>query len=250
MKVIIIAGGKGSRISEITKKIPKPMIKICKRPIIEHIINIYTSQNFKEFLVATGYKGNFIIKYFKKFEIKKNYYKLKSSNKIVKINFINTGKNTMTGGRLKLMEKFFDKKGENFMFTYGDGLANVNLNKLKKNHLQNKKIATLTAVRPISRYGVLDIKGSFVKTFQEKKPLKAGWINGGFFVFNSKIFKYIKNKMTVLESEPLEKLAKNRNLVAVKHYGFWHSIDTSRDKDYLENILKKNKKLPWLKKYD
>ena len=248
MKVVILAGGKGSRISEITKNIPKPMIMVNNKPIIEHIINIYASQNFKEFLIATGYKGNLITKYFKKFEIKKNYFKLRSLEKIVKISFVDTGKKTMTGGRLKLLKKYFGKNDTNFMFTYGDGLANVDLNKLQKFHMKKKKIATLTAVRPISRYGVLDIKGTFVKTFEEKKPLKTGWINGGFFVFNLKIFNHIKNTMTILEREPLEKLAKLKNLVALKHHGFWHSIDTSRDKDYLENILKKSKKLPWMKK--
>tara|TARA_B100000963_G_scaffold296946_1_gene268224 strand:- start:1387 stop:2133 length:747 start_codon:yes stop_codon:yes gene_type:complete len=248
MKVVILAGGKGSRISEITKNIPKPMIMVNNKPIIEHIINIYASQNFKEFLIATGYKGNLITKYFKRFEIRKNYFKLRSLEKIVKISFVDTGKKTMTGGRLKLLKRYFGKHDTNFMFTYGDGLANVDLNKLQKFHMKKKKIATLTAVRPISRYGVLDIKGTFVKTFEEKKPLKTGWINGGFFVFNLKIFNHIKNTMTILEREPLEKLAKLKNLVALKHHGFWHSIDTSRDKDYLENILKKSKKLPWMKK--
>ena len=248
MKVVILAGGKGSRISEITKNIPKPMIMVNNKPIIEHIINIYASQNFKEFLIATGYKGNLITKYFKKFEIRKNYFKLRSFEKVVKISFVDTGKKTMTGGRLKLLKKYFGKNDTNFMFTYGDGLANVNLNKLQKFHMKKKKIATLTAVRPISSYGVLDIKRTLVKTFEEKKPLKTGWINGGFFVFNLKIFNHIKNKMTILEREPLEKLAKLKNLVALKHHGFWHSIDTSRDKDYLENILKKSKKLPWMKK--
>ena len=147
----------------------------------------------------------------------------------------------MTGGRLKYVEKYLDKEDKNFMFTYGDGLANINLQRLKKFHLKTKKVATLTAVRPLSRYGVLDIKGNTVKTFKEKMPLKSGWINGGFFIFNFKIFRYLKNYKTVLEREPLENLAKRNQLNASKHFGFWHSIDTHRDKVHLENIFKKKK---------
>tara|TARA_Y100001970_G_scaffold292285_1_gene432924 strand:- start:1934 stop:2680 length:747 start_codon:yes stop_codon:yes gene_type:complete len=247
MKVVILAGGKGSRISEITKRIPKPMIQIKKRTILEHILNIYSAQNFKEFIIAIGYKGELIKKYFKKFKIEKNQYKLMGQNKVIKILFIKTGNGTMTGGRLKYVKKYLDKKDKNFMFTYGDGLANVNLHRLKKFHLKRKKIATLTAVRPLSRYGVLDIKGDTVKNFKEKMPLKSGWINGGYFIFNFKIFRYLKNYKTVLEREPLENLARKRQLNASKHFGFWHSIDTQRDKDHLENFLKKrNKKLPWI----
>lgn len=247
MKVVILAGGKGSRISEITKRIPKPMIQIKNRTILEHIINIYSEQNFKEFIIAIGYKGELIKKYFQKYEIKKNQYKLKGQNKIIRILFIQTGNKTMTGGRLKYVEKYLDKEDKNFMFTYGDGLANINLQRLKKFHLKTKKVATLTAVRPLSRYGVLDIKGNTVKTFKEKMPLKSGWINGGFFIFNFKIFKYLKSYKTVLEREPLENLAKRNQLNASKHFGFWHSIDTHRDKEHLENLLKKrNKKLPWI----
>ncbi len=248
MKVVILAGGKGSRISEITKRIPKPMIQVKNRTILEHIINIYSEQNFKEFIIAIGYKGELIKKYFKKYEIKKNQYQLKGNNKIIRILFIQTGNRTMTGGRLKYIEKYLDKEDKNFMFTYGDGLANINLQKLKKFHLKTKKVATLTAVRPLSRYGVLDIKGNSVKTFKEKMPLKSGWINGGFFIFNFKIFRYLKSYKTVLEREPLENLAKRNQLNASKHFGFWHSIDTHRDKEHLESLLKKrNKKLPWIK---
>tara|TARA_B100002019_G_C21247303_1_gene589107 strand:+ start:1034 stop:1780 length:747 start_codon:yes stop_codon:yes gene_type:complete len=245
MKIVILAGGKGSRISRITKKIPKPMIKINNLTILEHILNIYSSQGYKDFIIPVGYKGSLIKKHFKKLRYKKDIYKIKNLN-YVKILFVQTGLNTMTGGRLKLIKKLITSENKNFMVTYGDGLANINLKKLEKFHLKKNKIATLTAVRPLSRYGVLDIQGSKVKVFEEKKPLKTGWINGGFFIFNKKIFNYLKAKSTVLEKEPLENLAKKNQLTAYKHFSFWHSIDTIRDKEYLESILKNTKKTPWI----
>lgn len=245
MKIVILAGGKGSRISQITKKIPKPMIKVNNLTILEHILNIYSSQGYKDFVIPVGYKGSLIKKYFKKIKYKRDIYKLKNKN-YVKILFTQTGLNTMTGGRLKMIKKFISSEDNNFMVTYGDGLADINLKKLVKFHLKKKKIATLTAVRPLSRYGVLDIRGSNVKVFEEKKPLKTGWINGGFFIFNKKIFNYLKTKNTVLEKEPLENLAKKNQLNAYKHFSFWHSIDTLRDKEYLESMLKNKKKIPWI----
>ena len=242
MKVVILAGGKGSRISEYTKKIPKPMIEIFGKTIIEHIIQIYSKQSYKDFYILTGYKGNIIKKYFDKYRLENNLYKLKFLKKKIKINFVPTGLNTMTGGRLKKIEKIL--KGDNFMVTYGDGLANINLKKLLNFHLKHKKIASVTAVRPLSRYGILDIKGNSVLTFKEKLKLNYGWINGGFFIFNSNIFKFIKSKSTVLEKSPLENLAKKKQLKAFKHKGFWYSIDTKRDKENLETLIK-NKKIPW-----
>lgn len=242
MKVVILAGGKGSRIFEFTKKLPKPMIKISGKTILEHIIFIYSKQSFKDFYILTGYKGNIIRKYFDKFKLKKNLYKLKNLNQKIHINFISTGINTMTGGRIKLLSKIINN--ENFMMTYGDGLANVDLKKLKKFHLQHKKIATVTAVRPLSRYGILNLKGNSVSSFKEKLKLNYGWINGGFFVFKSSIFKYLKSKKTILEKEPLETLAQKGQFKAFKHKKFWYSIDTKRDKENLE-ILIKNKKTPW-----
>ena len=243
MKVVILAGGKGSRISEYTKKIPKPMIKIKDKPILLHIINIYANQNFTTLYIATGYKSKIIIDYFKKFKLSKNFYKIGENKKIVKINFINTGLNSMTGGRLRRLKKYF-KKNENFMLTYGDGVSNINLKKLKKFHLKKRKIATLTAVRPLSKYGVLNINGSLALSFKEKKQINTGWINGGFFVFNYKIFNFITGNQIMLEREPFIKLTKKKQLMAYKHHGFWQCMDTMRDKNILKKMWRE-KKAPW-----
>ena len=230
MKVVILAGGLGTRISEYTKSIPKPMIKINKLPIISHIINHYTYYGFKDFYIALGYKGEILKKYFKK----KKYNKLN-------INLIDTGKKTMTGGRLKRLEKYL--KGETFMATYGDGLSNIDLNKLIKFHKKNKKVVTMTAVRPPARFGSIKIKGNQVSYFKEKSNLDEGWINGGFFVMSPKIFKYIKNDQTILERDPLEKLTKKKEIYAYKHNGFWQCMDTLRDKYFLEKYVKQKKHL-------
>ena len=222
----------------------KPLKKIKGKPMLLHIINIYLSQGFNQFYIATGYKSSVIKNYFKKFKIKKNYYNIFDKKK-VGIIFINTGLSTMTGGRLKRLKKYF-KKDESFMLTYGDGMANVNLKRLQKFHLNRKRVGTVTAVRPLSKYGILDISKNLALSFKEKKQLNVGWINGGYFVFNYKIFNYLKNDKTVLEKMPLETLAKKRQLNAYKHDGFWQCVDTKRDKDYLENSINTNK-LPWEK---
>jgi len=245
MKAVILAGGFGTRILEYTKKIPKPMIQIAGKPILEHIINIFSSQSYTDFIIATGYKKNLIEKYFKNFHIHKNKYILKNSFGPVNIQFIDTGLNTMTGGRLKRLIDYL-KDEENFMFTYGDGIANINLKKLDNFHSKNKNLATVTAVRPLSRYGILKIKGRLVTSFREKQAINNSWINGGFFIFNKDIFKYIKNDKTILEKAPLEILAKKKKLSVLKHEGFWHSIDTKRDKEQIEDIVKKTKILPWM----
>lgn len=230
MKVVILCGGIGSRLAEETKLIPKPMVKIGGRPIISHIIEIYKFYGFNEFILATGYKNEVIKSYFKK---KKN------------IKCIFTGKSSMTGGRLLRLKKFFDIN-ENFMLTYGDGLTNQNLKKLLKFHLKHKKIATMTVVKPVARFGEVFLKGFKVKKFEEKPQLNQNWINGGFFVLNSKIFKYIKNDNTMLEREPLTKLVKQKQLLAFKHKNFWQCMDTMRDKKVLLELLR-NKKAPWKK---
>ena len=226
MKVVILAGGFGTRISEYTKTIPKPMIPVNKSPILIHIINHYKKFNFNEFYIAMGYKSKIIKNYFKKHKIKN-----------CKINLIDTGLNTMTGGRLKRLQKYL--KDDTFLMTYGDGLSNVNLRNLVKFHKKNKKIMTLTAVRPPARFGAIKIKNNKVKYFKEKSNLDEGWINGGFFVIEPKIFKYIKDDKTYLERSPLEKIAKQGKLTAFKHYGFWQCMDTLRDKEILEKSLKK-----------
>ena len=227
MKVVILAGGMGTRISEYTKTIPKPMIKVGNKPIIYHIMKHYSKYGYKNFYIAIGYKGHVIKKYFRKKFFDWN------------INLIETGKNTMTGGRLKRLTKILGK--DRFMMTYGDGLSNVNLNKLLKFHKRNKKQLTLTAVRPPARFGAIKITGSRVNYFKEKSKLDEGWINGGFFVIEPEFLKTIKNDKTYLEREPFENLAKKRQLSAFKHHGFWQCMDTKRDKDILDKLLKKRK---------
>lgn len=221
MKVIILAGGKGSRLLEYTKKVPKPMVPIKKKPILIHIMSHYAKYGFKDFIIATGFKHEFIKKYFQK--------RIKDWN----IKIINTGINSMTGGRLKRLKKILNN--EKFFLTYGDGVSSVNLKKLLKFHNSSKCKATLTAVRPPARFGAIKIiKNNKVSVFREKSSLDTGWINGGFFVFEPDIFKYLKSDKTVLEQEPLTKLGKNGSLKAFKHYGFWQCMDTIRDKEILE----------------
>jgi len=232
MKIVILAGGYGSRLYEKTKHIPKPMVKIGNLPILEHIIKIFLKYGFNEFIICAGYKQKIIKEYFKK--IKKNYT----------IKIINTGTNTMTGGRLKRIGKFL-KKNENFFFTYGDGVSDVNLKKLLSFHKRKNKIATVTAVIPPGRYGVLNIKDLMVRKFSEKKRGGDGYINGGFFILRKEALDLIKNDFTVWEKEPMEKLSKNKQLAAYIHNGFWQSMDTYRDKLILDDICK-SKKIPWL----
>ena len=227
MKVVLLAGGFGTRLSEYTSSIPKPMVKINGKPILLHIIKFYAKYGFRNFYIALGYKGEVIRKFFKK--------KIPDLN----INLIDTGKNTMTGGRLKRLEKYIGN--ETFMMTYGDGLCNVNLNKLLKFHKKNKKMATLTAVRPPARFGAIKLKNQYVNYFKEKSSLDEGWINGGFFVIEPELLKLIKNDNTYLEREPLENISKRKQLVAFKHKGFWQCMDTKRDKDKLDMILKSRK---------
>ena len=228
MKVVILAGGLGTRLSEYTKSIPKPMVKINGKPILLHIIEHYLKYGFDNFYIALGYKGKIIKQYFK--NIKNLKYK---------VHLIETGLNTMTGGRLKRLKKQIGN--ETFLLTYGDGISDVNLNQLVKFHKKNKKLITLTAVRPPARFGAIKIIGNKVKTFKEKSKLDEGWINGGFFVIEPKFLNYIKGDSTFLERDPLEQASRKKQLFAYKHHGFWQCMDTKRDKDYLESILKHNK---------
>jgi len=225
MKVVILAGGLGSRLSEYTRIIPKPMVKILKVPIIVRIIKHYHNFGYKEFIIAAGYKSEVIKTYFKK--------NLKNFN----IKVLDTGKNTMTGGRIRRLKKVLKK--ERFLLTYGDGLSNVNIHSLLKFHKKNKNFVTLTAVRPPARFGGIKISRSKVRYFKEKSSLDEGWINGGFFVMEPKIFKFLKNDFTVLERSPLENICKLNKLGAYKHYKFWHCMDTVRDKENLESLIKK-----------
>ena len=233
MKVVILAGGKGSRLSEYTKSIPKPMIKIGDKPIIHHIIDYYAKYNFNEFIIAGGYKFGVIKKYFK--NKKKSKYSIK---------VINTGLNTLTGLRIKKLKKFL--LNERFMLTYGDGLSNINLNKLLDCHKKNKKIMTISAVHPPARFGELNFKKNLVTQFKEKPQLQKGWINGGFFVLEPEIFKILNDKNVMFEREPILQLVKKKQICAFRHEGFWYCMDNMRDKKVLESLYKL-KKLNWLK---
>ena len=231
MKVVILAGGFGTRLSEYTDSIPKPMVTIGGKPIIEHIINIYQKYGHNDFFVATGYKSQIIENYFKNYPSKS------------KIHLINTGSETLTGGRIKRLEKFL--KNEPFFLTYGDGLSDINLDNLLKFHKNNKKIITVTAVRPPARFGALTIQNNVVTEFNEKVNKGDNWINGGFFVVEPKIFNYLENDQTILEKEPLENLAKLNQLAAFKHEGFWQCMDHKIDKIRLDEICGKGTP-PWL----
>lgn len=231
MKVVILAGGKGSRISEYTKILPKPMIKIGSKPILEHIINYYIKFGFHDFIIASGYKHRII----------KNYFKKKKFP--AKISVINTGVETLTGSRLKRLS---NELKNTFMLTYGDGLSNLNLKKLLNFHKKNKKKITLTAVHPPARFGELSLSNDIVTSFDEKPQLQKGWINGGFFVVEPEFLKLIGNKNVMLERSPLNKAVKTKNLAAYKHNGFWFCMDTVRDKKVLDSMIKA-KKSPWLR---
>lgn len=252
MKAVILCGGFGTRFSEKTKTIPKPMIKIGRFPILFHIMKIYENNGINEFVLALGYRGKIIEKFFNYPNLKKlniQYYKhlgKKPKELKWKITFNYSGLKTMTGGRLLRLKKLL-KDEENFLLTYGDGLANVNVKKLIKFHKRHKKIGSVTAVIPNARFGALNIKdNNKVTSFSEKPQSGEGWINGGYFCFNNKIFKYLKNDTTVLEEGPLENLARNKNLFAFKHFRYWQCMDTRRDFDILYNQWKR-KKVLWLK---
>tara|TARA_Y100001958_G_C21217331_1_gene542722 strand:+ start:560 stop:1270 length:711 start_codon:yes stop_codon:yes gene_type:complete len=233
MKTIILCGGRGTRLMEETTNIPKPLVKIGNKPIIWHIIKYYKYYGHKDFILAAGYKNEILKKYFKK-------------NPIAgcKVDIIDTGLNTLTGGRILRLKKFF-KKNETFLMTYGDGLSNVKIDKLIKFHHKHKKIATITAVRPPVRFGELKIsKNSKISSFKEKNQSSKNWINGGFFVLNYQIFKFIKNDKTIFEKDPVINLTKKNQLYAFKHFNFWQCMDTLRDKIFLNRNWKSNN-APW-----
>ena len=230
MKVIILSGGYGTRLSEYTDAIPKPMVKIGDLPILVHIMKSYSKYNFNDFVIALGYKGEMIKKYFEK----------NSTNWNIKL--IDTGEKTMTGGRLKRLKE--EIGNETFMLTYGDGLSNINIKKLLEFHKKNKKIVTVTAVRPPARFGYIKFKDEKVIGFKEKSKLDVGWINGGFFVMEPEFLNYIEGDETYLEREPIEKVVKENNLCAYKHSGFWQCMDTLRDKKILDEIISKGYP-PW-----
>ena len=231
MKAVILAGGFGTRISEESHLKPKPMIEIGGDPILVHIMKIYSYYGINDFIICCGYKGDMIKKYFED-------HKFEQWN----IQTIDTGLNTMTGGRIKRIENHID---DTFCVTYGDGVSDVNINDLILFHKEKKSLATLTAIHPPERFGVLELSGNNVVEFHEKQQGKSSWINGGFFVFEKEIFDYIKNgDSTTLERTPFETLAKEKKLTAFKHEGFWHPMDTLRDKKHLGKLWTSNK-APW-----
>ena len=249
MKVVLLAGGFGTRIAEYTELIPKPMVKIGNYPIIWHIMNIYSYYGYNDFVIALGYKSEVIKNYFLDYvsntsdiylDLKSGKVDQLSKSKLDwKVTLVETGLNSMTGGRIKRLRKYIGD--ERFMCTYGDGVSNVNINDLVNMHKSKSKIATVTTVHPVARFGEVEIENDEVKSFAEKPQTGQGWINGGFFVFEPEIFDYIDNDETVLEALPLENLAKNNQLSAFRHEGFWQCMDTIRDKKYLETLWQSNK---------
>lgn len=246
MKVVILAGGYGTRISEESQSKPKPLIEIGDYPIIWHIMKIYSANGFNEFIICLGYKGNIIKDYFLNYFLYKSDVTVdfKNGNQHIihqssvepwNITLANTGMETMTGGRVKKVQKYIGN--EPFMLTYGDGVANVDIKKLVQFHKEHGKIATLTATRPPGRFGGLSLTTvNRVESFQEKIKGDSRWINGGFFVLQPEVFNYINDENTILEKEPLENLASDGQLMAYKHDGFWHPMDTIHDKKYLEEL--------------
>lgn len=252
MKVCILAGGVGSRLSEETTIRPKPLVEIGGQPILWHIMNIYAAQGFKDFAVALGYKGDMIKKYFAdastlagnvKVDFKTGEVVSELSKQIDwTVDLVETGSATMTGGRIKRLKDFVG--GKTFMLTWGDGVANIDLSKLLEFHRSHGKLATLTAVRPPARYGHLTFDGNIVSEFSEKSQAAEGWINGAFFVLEPGIFDYIEADETQFEHEPLTNLSKDGQLVAYKHNGFWQCMDTLREKWILEEMWRTNT-APW-----
>ena len=233
LEAVILAGGYGTRISEESHLKPKPMIEIGGMPLLWHIMKIYSHYGINEFVICCGYKGDMIKEYFSKFDFP-----------LWNVQLVDTGLNTMTGGRIKRIQNHID---DTFCVTYGDGVSDVNINDLILFHKEKKSLATLTAIHPPERFGVLELSGNNVVEFHEKHQEESSWINGGFFVFEKEIFDYIKNgDSTTLERTPFETLAKEKKLTAFKHEGFWHPMDTLRDKKHLENLWTSNK-APWKK---
>jgi len=244
VKVIILAGGFGSRLSEYTDSIPKPMVTIGGRPILWHIMSRYASFGYKDFYLALGYKAEVIKEYFLNYRSLNSDFTVNLSSGIVephqtdaadwRVTMVDTGLESMTGGRVKRLQPFIGN--EPFMLTYGDGVADIDLNELMKFHKSHGKMVTVSAVHPGARFGELMLDNGQVKSFQEKPQMGQGWINGGFFIIQPEFFDLIANDETILEREPLEKVAQMGELMAYKHDGFWQCMDTKRDRDMLEDL--------------
>lgn len=253
MKTIILAGGFGTRLSEYTSVVPKPMVEIGGKPILYHVMKHYAKYGHKDFLLALGYKSEIIKKYFMDFSLTNSDFRVSmSTNELKTLNpsnldwdilLLNTGSSTMTGGRVKRMEKYVGS--ERFMLTYGDGVSNVNIDKLIEFHKSHGKMVTVTGVHPVARFGELDLQGDKVVSFKEKPQTTLGWINGGFFVIEPEFFSLIDGDDTVLEQSPLEKCAELGELMVFKHDGFWQCMDTKRDRDTLQGMWDSGD-APWI----
>lgn len=251
MKVVILAGGYGTRLSEETELKPKPMVEIGGKPILWHIMKIYSHYGFNEFIILLGYKGYYIKEYFANYFLHQSdvTFDMKSGEMNVhnntsepwKVTLIDTGIDTLTAGRIKQAEPYIKDK-EDFFLTYGDGVSNVNILELLQFHKKQNKILTMTSIQPESRYGIIQTdKNNTLISFSEKPENEIGWINGGFFVCKSEIFKYLENSQYImLEKEPIEKLVEEKEVSAYKHHGFWKCMDTLRDKKQLETLYKNN----------
>ena len=254
MKVVILAGGFGSRLSEYTDKIPKPMVTIGGRPILWHIMRTYASFGHNDFYLALGYKAELVKEYFLHYRSLNTDFTVDLSNGAVeshqtdetdwRVTLVDTGLETMTGGRIKRLKKFVGN--EPFMLTYGDGVANIDIDALLKFHKSHGKMVTLTAVRPSARFGDLEFDGNQVVSFEEKPQLHEGWINGGFFVCQPELLDYIDNDNQMLEREPLKRVVNDGELMAYKHEGFWHCMDTRRDHELLESLWESGAP-PWVR---
>ena len=254
MKVVILAGGKGTRISEESYTKPKPMIEIAGKPILWHIMKIYSYYGFNNFIICLGYKGYIVKEYFTNYYLHQSDVTIDLNNNSIdihktaaepwKITLVDTGLDTMTGGRLLRVKDYIGQ--EAFMMTYGDGLSNIDISELVRVHKKHKKQATLTAIQPSGRFGALNIKAdSAIQSFEEKPQNEVGWVNGGFFVLEPEIFDYLQEgDNTIWERAPIQNIAKNNQLTAYKHYGFWKCMDTLRDKVELEKMWN-NGETPW-----
>ena len=244
MKIVILAGGLGTRISEESHLKPKPMIEIGERPILWHVMKIYSSYGYNDFIICLGYKGYLVKEFFADYFLHTSdiTFDLAKNEMIVHNNYsepwrvtlVDTGLNTMTGGRVRQIQQYVDN--EPFMLTYGDGVADVNIRELEKFHRSHGKIATLTSINVRQRFGILDIEDNAIRSFREKSDKDGSMINGGFMVMNPGIFDYIDGDSTVFEKEPLETLAAKGELMAFHHEGFWQCMDTQRDKEQLESL--------------
>jgi glucose-1-phosphate cytidylyltransferase len=252
MKTIILAGGRGTRLAEETSVRPKPMVEIGGRPMLWHIMRIFAAHGHREFLVACGYKGEVIKEYFHHFSLHTNDFEVDLGSGRLdvvgepeydwRVGVIDTGQDTMTGGRIKRLDAMLG--GERFFVTYGDGVADIDISALLTFHESHGKLATVTAVHPPARFGSLELDGDLVTTFSEKPQTRTDWINGGFFVFEPGVLEYLSGDDCVLESGPLDRLARDGQLVAFRHSGFWQPMDTLRERQTLE-VLWREGRAPW-----